>query len=108
MLVYIMPNKNVLLACYYNHHQSVKNININQNINLNVTQRDVCFTDMASKLNFVLVTWMLVFILMEESKLVLGKGGKLKKLQARMEAVEEHIAKEGECQGNVYNLKNDL
>ena len=102
MLVYIMPNQNVLLACYYNHHQSVGE---KKNINLNVTQRDLCFTDMASKLNFVLVTWMLVFILMEESKPVLGKGGKLKKLQARMEAVEEHIAKEGECQGiNFYNL----
>ncbi|XP_068725844.1 oncoprotein-induced transcript 3 protein-like [Montipora capricornis] len=53
---------------------------------------------MASKMKILLVTWLLVFILVEESKPVLArKGGKLKQLQKRVTELEKQIAKEDEC-----------
>ena len=48
----------------------------------------------------LLVAWLLVFILVEESKPVLsGKRGKLKRLQEIVSNLENQVAKLGECKG---------
>ena len=59
---------------------------------------------MACILKTVLATCLLVFILMEGSKPVLaGKKNKYNKLLKRVQALEDSMAKLGECKGNVYN-----
>ena len=58
---------------------------------------------MACILKTVLATCLLVFILMEGSKPVLAGKNKCKKLKKRVQALEDSMAKLGECKGNVYN-----
>lgn len=52
---------------------------------------------MATKMRIALVTFLFLFIVMEQSRPILAGGGKFKKLQARVEELEKTMKEMNDC-----------
>ncbi|KAL9962273.1 hypothetical protein ACROYT_G031359 [Oculina patagonica] len=54
--------------------------------------------EMATKMRIALVTFLLLFIVMEQARPILAGKGKFKKLQARVEELEKTMKQMDECE----------